>query len=74
MECDSASNAPKCLLNNGVCSSFKNICQTLTLRQQVEITLSHLMSVRFFQPVYSIYEYYEIKITSKSFAQKFKLK
>ena len=27
-------------------------------------------SVRFFQPVYSIEEYYEIKITSKSFAQK----
>jgi hypothetical protein len=31
-------------------------------------------SVRFFQPVYSVYEYYEIKITSKSFAQKFELK
>ena len=31
-------------------------------------------SVRLFQPVYSIYEYYEIKITSKSFAQKFQLK
>jgi hypothetical protein len=27
--------------------------------------------VRFFQPVYSVYEYYEINITSKSFAQKF---
>jgi hypothetical protein len=27
-----------------------------------------------FQPVYSVYEYYEIKITSKSFAQKFELK
>jgi hypothetical protein len=31
-------------------------------------------SVRFFQPVYSVYEYYEIKIPSKSFAQKFELK
>ena len=31
-------------------------------------------SVRFFQPVYSVQEYYEIKITSKSFAQKFELK
>ena len=31
-------------------------------------------SVRFFQPVYSVEEYYEIKITSKSFAQKFELK
>ena len=31
-------------------------------------------SVRFFQPVYSVLEYYEIKITSKSFAQKFELK
>jgi hypothetical protein len=31
-------------------------------------------SVRFFQPVYSVKEYYEIKITSKSFAQKFELK
>jgi hypothetical protein len=31
-------------------------------------------SVRFFQPVYSVWEYYEIKITSKSFAQKFELK
>ena len=30
--------------------------------------------VRFFQPVYSVEEYYEIKITSKSFAQKFELK
>ena len=31
-------------------------------------------SMRFFQPVCSIQEYYEIKITSKSFAQKFELK
>ena len=31
-------------------------------------------SVRFFQPVYSVQKYYEIKITSKSFAQKFELK
>ena len=31
-------------------------------------------SVKFFQPVYSVQEYYEIKITSKSFAQKFELK
>ena len=31
-------------------------------------------SVRIFQPVYSVWEYYEIKITSKSFAQKFELK
>jgi hypothetical protein len=31
-------------------------------------------SVRFFQPVCSVYEYYEMKITSKSFAQKFELK
>ena len=31
-------------------------------------------SVRFFQPIYSVQEYYEIKITSKSFAQKFELK
>ena len=31
-------------------------------------------SVRFFQPVYSIQEYYEIKIASKYFAQKFELK
>jgi hypothetical protein len=31
-------------------------------------------SVRLFQPVYSIKEYYEIKITSKYFAQKFELK
>jgi hypothetical protein len=30
--------------------------------------------VRFFQPVYSVYEYYEINITSKSFAQKFEWK
>jgi hypothetical protein len=31
-------------------------------------------SVRFVQPVYSVLEYYEIKITSKSFGQKFELK
>ena len=31
-------------------------------------------SVRFFQPVYFVLEYYVIKITSKSFAQKFELK
>jgi hypothetical protein len=31
-------------------------------------------SVRFVQPVYSLLEYYEIKITSKSFGQKFELK
>jgi hypothetical protein len=31
-------------------------------------------SVRCFQPVYSVQDYYEIKITSKSFAQKFELK
>jgi hypothetical protein len=31
-------------------------------------------SVRFFQPDYSVEEYYEKKITSKSFAQKFELK
>jgi hypothetical protein len=31
-------------------------------------------SVSFFQPDYSVWEYYEIKITSKSFAQKFELK
>ena len=31
-------------------------------------------SVRFFLPVYSVYEYYEINITSKSFAQKFEWK
>jgi hypothetical protein len=39
-------------------------------------SLTHILgfSVRFFQPVYSILEYYEIKITSKSFAQKFELK
>ena len=30
-------------------------------------------SMKYFQPVYSIYEYYKIKITSKSFAQKFEL-
>ena len=31
-------------------------------------------TVRFFQPAYSLQEYYEIKITSKSFAQKIELK
>ena len=39
-------------------------------------SLTYIMgfSVRLFQPVYSVWEYYEIKITSKSFAQKFQLK
>ena len=39
-------------------------------------TLSYILgfSVRFFQPMHSVYEYYEIKITSKSFVQKFELK
>jgi hypothetical protein len=31
-------------------------------------------SVRFFQPVYFVLEYYVLKITSKSFAEKFELK
>ena len=43
MECDSASNAPKSLLNNGVFIVQKLLSNSLTLRQQVEITLSHLM-------------------------------
>jgi hypothetical protein len=39
-------------------------------------TLSYILgfSVRFSQPIYSVYEYYEIKITSKSFVRKFELK
>ena len=39
-------------------------------------SLTYIMgfSVRLFQPVYSVWKYYEIKITSKSFAQKFQLK
>jgi hypothetical protein len=40
------------------------------------ISLTYFLdfSVRYVQPVYSIEEYYEIKITSKSLAQKFELK
>ena len=43
MECDSVSNAPKYLLNNGVSIVQKLLSNSPTLRQQVEITLSHLM-------------------------------
>ena len=43
MECDSVSNAPKCPLHNGVSIVQKLLSNSPTLRQQVEITLSHFI-------------------------------
>jgi hypothetical protein len=50
-----------------------NLVQRFQRRKWTQILTAYILgfSVRFFQPVYSVYEYYEINITSKSFAQKF---
>ena len=47
------------------------ICSYMAMSSLVSILD---FSVGFFQPVYSVLEYYEIKITSKSFPQKFEVK